>query len=283
METSQDYQQQLHMAVGLGIAFKGDELRVQTQTERYQIALRQALEQQRVAAVNLAQVLHLDSTVELVPQDTSLAPLTLVATNSSLASLVAQALESRPELRESQAQIGAARAAKNGAVYGPLVPSVGAQAFAGGLGGGPDHGPHTFGAEEDYLVSAMWRIGPGGLLDLGRIKASKARLATVGWGDAKLRDGVTAQVVSGLTRVQSFSDQIALTEKNLGSASETLRLTRERKQFGVGVVLEDIQAQQDLVRARSDNVSSIAEYNKAQYELSRAIGALQYSNSTATY
>src|SRR5437763_4646929 len=37
--------------------------RSQTQTERYQIALRQALEQQRVAAARLAQVLHLDSAV----------------------------------------------------------------------------------------------------------------------------------------------------------------------------------------------------------------------------
>src|SRR5438445_2512699 len=43
---SQDYQKQLHEAVAAGVAFKGDELRVQVQTERYQLALRQALEQQ---------------------------------------------------------------------------------------------------------------------------------------------------------------------------------------------------------------------------------------------
>src|SRR6266571_903034 len=42
LNISQDYQKQLHDAVGAGIAFKGD-LRVQTQTERYQITLRQSL------------------------------------------------------------------------------------------------------------------------------------------------------------------------------------------------------------------------------------------------
>ena len=81
---SQEYQKQLHDAVAAGLAFKGDELRVQTQTERYQITLRRALEQQRVAAARLAQVLHLDSSLELVSQESDLLPLTLVEANAPL-------------------------------------------------------------------------------------------------------------------------------------------------------------------------------------------------------
>ena len=83
-----------------------------------------------------------------------------------------------------------------------------------------------------------------------------------------------AQVVAGLARLQSWSDQIGLAEEKLASATDALRLTRERKQYGVGVVLEDIQAQQDLDRARSDYVNVLAEYNKAQYGLRRAVGSL---------
>src|SRR5206468_1923670 len=105
LSTSQDYQKQLHEAVGAGIAFKGDELRVQVQTERHQLALRQALEHQRVAAARLAQTLHLDSRVELVPQDSDIVPLTLVETNAPLDALVQQALRSRPELKQSQALV----------------------------------------------------------------------------------------------------------------------------------------------------------------------------------
>jgi outer membrane protein TolC len=51
-------------------------------------------------------------------------------------------------------------------------------------------------------------------------------------------------------------------------------LMRERKQYGVGIVLEDIQAQQALIQARSDYVSTIAEHDKAQYELNKAVGGL---------
>ncbi len=272
LKTSSDYQQQLHAAVSAGIAFKGDELRVQTQTERYEITLRQAQERQRVAAAELALVLHLDSTVELVPQDTLLAPITLFETNASMHGLVEQALRTRPELKQSQALTSAARAAKNGAVYGPLIPSVGAQAFGGGLGGGADSGPSTFGSEGDYLVGLSWRIGPGGLFDSGRVNASKARLTAVRLDEAKLKDTVTSQVVVALVRVQSLWAQIALAQRNLTTASETLRLTRQRKQYGVGVVLEDIQAQQDLTQARSEYLAALAEYNKAQYGLNKAVG-----------
>ena len=277
LSISQDYQKQLHDAVGAGIAFKGDELRVQTQTERYQIALRQALEQQRVAAARLAQILHLDSAVELVPQDTDLVPLTLVETNAPLDWLVQQGLRSRPELKQSQALVTAAHDAKNGAVYGPLIPSFGAQGFVGGLGGGKNGSTGNFGETEDYAVGLGWRIGPGGLFDVGRVRASKARLEAAKITGAKVQDEITRQVVESHTRAQSLLDQIATTRQNLATASETLRLTRERKQFGVGAVLENIQAQQELTRARSDYLSAVAEFNKAQYVLQRAVGGLQAS------
>jgi len=236
--------------------------------------LRQAREQQRVAAVELARILHLDSQIELVPQDAQLARLDLFSAHASEQALLDQALHSRPELKESQALISAARETKNGSLYGPLIPSLNAQAFGGGLGGGPDNGPSNFGAEGDFLVGMSWRIGPGGLFDSGRVRANRARLVATELGATKLKDDIAAQVVAGLARLQSLSDQIGLAEAKLGFATETLRVTHERKQFGVGIVLEDLQAQQDLDRARSDYVSLLAEFNKAQYGLSRAVGVV---------
>jgi outer membrane protein TolC len=279
IQISQDYQQQLHVAVASGIAFRGDELRVQSQTEHYRIALQQALEEARVAAVTLAQVLHLDSRVSLVPQDTGLIPITLFPTNTLMNELVEQALNSRPEIKQSQSFLAASRDTKNGAVYGPWIPTLGAQVYGGGLGGGPDNAVGNFGAMGDYTLGLSWRIGPGGLLDSGRINANKARLASAQLADSRLKDVIIGQVVASLTRAQSLSTQITLAERRLTSSSETLKLTQERKQFGVGAVLEDIQAQQDLEMARSDYLTTLAEYNKAQYGLSHAVGAVPESAS----
>lgn len=274
LRTSEAYRLQLQQAVVAGIAFKGDELRVQTQTKDYEILLRRAREQLKVSAVELARLLHLEPTIELAPQDTGLAQLTLVETNATTTRLIDQALLSRPELKQGNALLAAAREGHNGAVYGPLIPSLTAQAFGGGLGGGPDGGPSHFGAEGDYLVGLAWRIGPGGLFDPGRVRTHRAQVAQAELSEAKLRDDISSQVVTALARVQSLSDQIELSQAKLTAATETLRVTHERKQYGVGIVLEDLQAQQDLQRARADYLNSIAEFNKAEYQLAKYVGAL---------
>jgi outer membrane protein TolC len=272
IQISEGYQLQLHEAVSNGIAFRGDELRVQTQTEQYRISLEQALEQARVAGVTLALVLHLDSRIVLVPQDTGLEAITIFHTNSDIDPLIERALQTRPELKQSRASIAAARDSTKGALYGPLFPSLGAQVFGGGLGGGPDGGSSTFAAEGDYALGLSWRIGPGGLFDSARVNANKARLASAQLSESKWKDEIASEVVAGVVRVNSTAAQIRLAAGNLNTAQETLNLTRQRKEFGVGSVLEDIQAQQALTQARSAYVTALAEHNKAQYALNKAVG-----------
>src|SRR5439155_25205384 len=178
-----------------GLAFRGDLLRVSVQAERNRLVLRQSIEQRQVAAARLAQVLHLDPSVDLVARDTDLAPLSLVETNLAIQSLVRRARAMRPELKQTQALVLAAQANKNGVVYGPLIPSIGAQAFGGGLGGGQNGESGNFGAQEDYFVGLGWRIGPGGLLDFGRQRAAKARLTATQLGAEKLNDEIIREVV----------------------------------------------------------------------------------------
>ena len=146
--------------------------------------------------------------------------------------------------------------------------------FAGGLGGGQDGGPRSFGESEDYQVTLGWRIGPGGLFDQGRIRASESRLQIAQLSEKKLLDDVIRQVIETHTRMQSLNDQIAIAQRAIRAADETLRLSQQRKEFGVGAVLETVLAEQELTRARLDLLNAIAEQNKAQYSLSKAVGGL---------
>jgi outer membrane protein TolC len=271
---SSSYETQLNSAVEAGVAFKGDLLRARVQAERNRLTLRQSQEQQRVASGRLAQVLRLDPAVELIAQNSDLAPLTLIETNTALDSLVQQTLAIRPELKQNASLVSASRDAKNGAAYGPLIPSLGAQGFWGGLGGGRRGISDTFGAQEDYVVGASWRIGPGGLFDFGRVRSAESRLKIAELNSDKLRDDVTRQVVEAFTRWQSLADQLAVTERTLAVAEEGLRLAQQRKEFAVGIVLETIQTEQDLTRARLEYLKAVAEFNKAQYVLSKSTGRL---------
>lgn len=274
LRTSEEYQRQVHAAVNAGLAFKGEELRVQTQRERYRSSLSQAREQQRVASARLAQTLHLDATTELVPQDNELIPLALIETGSDVQQFVRQALAARPDLKQQQAFIAAARDSKHAALYGPLVPTLGVQAFMGDLGGGVGSATGNYGGSHDYYVGLSWRFGPGGLFDVNRIHSAASQLRIAELTSEKASDEIKRQVVESYTRVRSLAEQIIATRDSVSAATETWRLTRQRKQLGVGVILEDIQAQQELLRARADYLNCIAEFNKAQYVFSQAVGQL---------
>ena len=263
-----------------GIAFKGDLLRLQVQGERDLLALERAQEQQKVASARLAETLHLDGAVELVPTETEPTKIQLFPNGIALNSLVSHAISHRPELKQRQALAEAARDDKNGSVYGPIIPNLGAQVFAGGLGGGIDNGPKTFGASEDYVLTLGWKIGPGGLFDRGRIKASESRLQVAELTTEKQRDEITRQVVVSVARVHSLSEQVATTQRAIEVAQETLQLSRERKDFAVGAVLEVIQAEQELTRARLDYLGAVSDFNSVQYELAKAVGGLPEGQSS---
>src|SRR5207244_6046377 len=129
--------------------------------------------------------------------------LSLVSGETPAATLLADAFVSRPELKGSAAEIAAARNAKSGAIYGPLIPTVGGQAYLGGLGGGIVGKRSTFGESEDYIASLNWRIGPGGLFDFGQIHLTQARLRSVALTGGKLRDQIAGQVDRKSTRLNS--------------------------------------------------------------------------------
>jgi outer membrane protein TolC len=274
VEISQDYESQLHRAVDAGIALKGDELRVRVQTRRNQLSLQQATEQRRILAARLAEALRLDPAVELVGQDLELAPPAVVPETEAVGALVSEALAARPELKEALALVHAAEQAEKGAVYGPLIPAVGGQAFFGALGGGKDNGPTTFGGSRDYVAAIGWRLGPGGLLDVGRIRSTRARREEAQWNVEKLKDSLARQVVEARTRVLSQHEQFKTAKEALTAAEQGLELARGRKEFAVGIVLENILAEQDQTRARQDYARALGEYEKAQYGLSRALGRL---------
>ncbi len=282
LRLSADYATEIDRAVEAGIAFKGDALRVKVQQQRDEIALRRAEEDVRLASAKLVQILHLDPIVELVPSRRGgIVPLSIVSTTDSLGDLVSQALAARPETRQSAALLSAAQHAKNGSIYGPLIPSVGGQAFFGGLGGGMNGDTGHFGESEDYVALLNWRVGPGGLFDFGNIHAQQARLRSAAFAADKMIDQVANEVITSHTRLRSLTDQIATAKQSLSDAAEALRLGQERKEFGVGVVLETIQAEQDLARARNDYLNLVTDYNKTQYALLRALGRLSPPSRTS--
>jgi len=271
VDISRDYERQVTSAVEAGIAFKGEELRARGQMERDQLTLRQCREAREIAGARLVHVLHLEPGLQL-KADGRVTPVEFVKKDQSLPQLIAQARSHRPELGQSAAQLEAARQSRSAAVYGPLWPTLSGQAFGGALGGGFNGGDYQTRESEDYQVSLGWRIGPGGLFDSSRTKAAEARLGMARISAEKVSDDIGRQITESWARVRSLSDQITIAQRTVEAARRTLELTRERREFAVGSVLETILSAQELTRARLEWLGIVAEHNKAQFALSRALG-----------
>lgn len=270
-----DYASQVRQAVAAGLAFKGDQFRAKAQAEKNRLTLRQAQEQRRVAAARLAAMLRISPVIDLRPEGGEPAPMRLAEGGAALDALVASGLANRPELRQAGAEKDAAAKARSGAIFGPVVPAVRAEYFAGGLGGGrPGDAADQFRDSQDFGVGLWWRVGPGGLGDFPRIEAGTARLRGAELSRLRLELDVTRQIVEAHARVQSFGDQLASAREALAASEQALKLARQRQQFGVGEVLENIQAEQDLTRARLDYLTVVTEFNRAQFALRRAVGQI---------
>jgi len=269
---AKEYRGQLAKGVAAGVAFKGDELRAAAAVSRLELRLRQAQELRRVDAARLAQTLRLKITETLVPADDRPLPLTFAAGDRKLDDHVRVAMAKRPELQAAGALQQAAVHQDDAATYGPLYPTLGAQVFAGGLGGSMGSATRDFDNSADTFVTLSWKIGAGGLFDGSRQDGAKARRRLTEIGEAKVRDEIVRQVVEAHAGAHYVGQQVKIAEEAIKNAEAGYKLSLERKDLAVGVVLETLQSQQDLIQARMDYAQAVGDWNKAQYRLKIVTG-----------
>lgn len=277
---AEDYAGQLERAIAIGIAFQGDLQRARVRVERNKQLGSRAQVDRRVAAARLAETLDLDPAIDLRLATPELAVWELFDPHAHTETeLLRLALERRPELKGATASLAAAQAEHDAARLGPWLPALAARANFYGLGGGENDALGRFGDGRDYGVGLRWRIGPGGLFDTSRSEGAAARagLATLDRKEAALR--IKTEVVLAFARARALTEQLSMAERMLEAAEETLRLSRERRAFGVGSVLETLAAEEELTRARLDFVGLVAEANAAQLELQRAVGEVPENRS----
>lgn len=269
---ARDYHAQVARGVAAGLASKSDELRASAQLNRAEVRHKQAVTALAKESTRLSQLLRLNIVGTLRPMVSPLTPLAFPEKDASVQQLLQQALAKRPEIAENESLAVAAAQEADGARYGPLYPTLGAQYFAGGLGGAPSSARRDYASSSDTSVTLSWRIGAGGLFDHSRQAAADARERQLRLRGAGIREQITREVVDAHSDVRSLVGQLELLRPGMESTRAALELALQRKEFAVGVVLEAIQSQQDAVQAKLEYFQALTEANKAQYRLRHAVG-----------
>lgn len=259
---------------GQGLAADHDRARTELAVRRNEVL--RAEEGVQVASAGLAQLLHIDPSIELLPTETTVAPLSLTDASGSLSELVATGLSHRAEICEQRQLVAEACARLKREKHAPLLPSVLLGVSYGGFGGGLGD---NFQSPKDRLDAdaiAFWEIRNLGLGEKAARDEAKSRVNQARWREIATLDRIAREVVEAHTRVAARQQQLAVAEEGVQSATSSFERNSERIRNAQGLPLETLQSLQAFAQARREYLRTINDYNVAQFQLQHALG---WSNS----
>jgi outer membrane protein TolC len=265
-------------------------VRVRTELSQRRSAVTLAREQWQVASAELTRLLRLDPSALVEPAEPPHIEITLVSLDKPVDDLISVGLTSRPELRGQQAIVRATLAQLRQERLRPLVPSVllrGAATnpagtlAAGAFGGGRNGEVSDFGARSDFDLQVIWELQNLGFGYTARVRERRAEYQLALLESLRLQDRVASEVVQAYQQGQSAASRVREAERGLKdavySATENIRSVSEPKRVGnldIPVIRpqEATAAIQALVKAYFDYYGAVADYNRAQFRLYRALG-----------
>jgi outer membrane protein TolC len=246
----------------------------------------------RAASAELLRVLYLDPTLVVEPIEPPHLRVSMLPLDKPVDDLIPIALTNRPELAAQQALVQASLRLLKLEKMRPLMPSLLIRGFstpvvgtlgASFFGGGQNSSLDNFGVRQDWDMQAIWTLQSFGLGNraLIRQRAAENRVALTEL--FRVQDRVAAEVVQAYSLAQTAEARIGETETELQEAQTLVRqdlaALGQTQRLGEGgpielVVrpLEVVAAVQMLQQAYADFYLAINDYNRAQFQLYRALG-----------
>jgi outer membrane protein TolC len=241
--------------------------------------LERATEGVQVASARLAQLVELDPTQPLSPQETAATPLELVSEGTLPQDLVAQGLSTRPEIAESRFLIDEAVHRLRREQCAPLVPSVLLAASYGGMGGGLGSRFRNFGDRFDGDAVAYWELRNFGFGDAAARREADSRVTQARLKEIAALDRVAREIVESHAQVQARRRQIATAQRGIQAAQTSYERNLARIENTQGLPLEALQSIQALSQARRDYLRAVSDFNAAQFQLLHHIGGSAYTSA----
>lgn len=263
--------------------------RARVELARRKQAVSALRERWQLASADLVRLLRLDPGALVEPVEPANLMVRLVEPAYSLDELVALGLTARPELAANQALVRATLQRLRQERLRPLVPSLvlrGASTNpagtlgAGVFGGGTNGRIGNFQGRFDYDAQVLWELQNFGLGNRARIDERKAERELATLELFRTQDRIAADIAQAYAQVQSAVERLAVAEP---AAQDALDLFQRNlagltaKRMGELIVLivrpqEVVAALQALAQANSDYYAAVADFNRAQFRLWRALG-----------
>ena len=250
----------------LGIGLKVDVVRAEARLAQDEGLLFQAQKEFRDASVKLALTLKVDPSVTLFPLEPAVKQLTVIPAATSLDDLLHRAAVQRPEVKELTLRAEAAEDQHTALWWKALGPKVVGTVEESAIGRSFD-----LGNRQIYGGFIGWTLSPS---SIGEMQTAKARIDQTKLQAERIVESVKAEVIQAREAVLTAQEQIEAAHRGVQAAEASLALSQVRLEGGVGLTLEVLEAQEALTTARTALVGAIAQYNKEEAGLLRAIGEM---------
>lgn len=246
----------------------------------------------RGASAELLRVLYLDPTLVVEPLEPPHLRVSLLPLDRPVDELIPVALTNRPELAAQQALVKASLQLMRQEKMRPLIPSLLLRGFstpvtgtlgAAYFGGGINNDLSNFSVRQDWDLQVLWTLQNFGFGNRALVKQRTAENKAALVELFRVQDRVAAEVVQAYAGAQTAEGRIHEAETELREAQQLARqdleaLGQTRQGAAGGPVLllvrpqEVVASIQMLQQAYVDYYAAIADYNRAQFQLYRALG-----------
>jgi outer membrane protein TolC len=264
--------------------------RTRAELARRQEAAEQTRERWQTASAELTRLLRLAPSALVNPVEPPQLEVMLIDLNRPVDELIPIGLTYRPELAAQQAIVQATLARLRQERIRPLVPSVvlrpattsPSNLLAGGyFGGGINSDVSKFSARSDFDMQLVWEFqnlgfGNRALADVRRGENQIAILELF-----RIQDRVAAEVTQAYAQARRSARrarqaEAGVREANESAAKNLVGVTQTRPAAGAVALLirpqEAVASVQALAQAYADYFAAVADANRAQFRLYRALG-----------
>jgi outer membrane protein TolC len=271
-----------------GLVAPVDDIRARAEVAERRQAVLAARERWRRASAELARILRLDPSALVQPIEPPHLKVTLVPLDDPVDALIPIGLTNRPELASQQALVQATLHRLKAERLRPLIPSLllrGAATnpsgtLAGGtFGGGQNARIGDFSARSDWDVQVVWEFQNLFLGNLANVKVRRAENEAAIIDLFRLQDRIAAEVADAYAQAKSADARITQAENGIKDAVESVNEHFKGLEQPIGktpVLLirpqEVVAAIQSLSRAYSNYYGAVADYDRSQFRLYRALG-----------
>lgn len=258
--------------VKAGTAPPADGLRVEAELAERQRQVAKAEERVFSISAELVRLLRLDPTTVLFSQDAQPVAINIFGPDTAMGPLIAQGLANRPELAEHRALVNATLERLRQEHWRPFIPNLQVGFGAGGFGGGRDGFFGDFRNRTDFDALAVWEMRNLGLGNRALKNERNSQNLQANLAAQQMQDIIAAEVSRAYYRIQTRRQQIEAAQAQVKAAAEAMPLNFKGIVGGVLRAIEAQQAIQALAAARNQYLTSLTDFNQAQFELLRALG-----------